>query len=178
MFSLTSSFWAHSLIFAFCYLLVKHQWRLLWEGMSTSLLSGSCQWRAAEILLAVLVQFCSHVQANAGVSTSLQQLHCLGATLKDLEKYVCSQVAPKQLANSTEKGCHPEKSDFREDVAHSFAPMASGSHSFSQKNVSHHWPTNSISLGVTRRLLTPEHLMVGLSLCTTALLCWQEKSQG
>lgn len=180
MLSLTFSFCAHTLIFAFCYLLVKHQWRLLWEGMSTAPKRPhwSCQWRVAEILLAVLVRFCSHVRANAGVWTSLQPLHCLGATLKDLENYMCSQVAPRQLVNSTEKGCHTEKRDFREDMARSFELKAGRSHRSSQKKMSHCWPTSSISLGVTKRLLIPAHPMVGLSLCTTALLCWWKKSQG
>lgn len=44
-------------------------------------------------------------------------MHCLGATLKDLENHMCSQVAPRQFVNSTEKGCHAGKSDFREDMA-------------------------------------------------------------
>lgn len=30
---------------------------------------------------------------------------------------MCSQVAPRQFVNSTEKGCHAEKSDFREAMA-------------------------------------------------------------
>lgn len=179
MLSLTFSFCAHTPIFAFFNLLVKHQWRLLWEEMSTASKRPrwSCQWRVAEILLAVLVQFCSQVQDNAGVWTSLQQLHCLGATLKELENYMCSQVAPRQLVNNTEKGRHTEKSDFREDMACSFALKAGRSHRSSQKHVSHHRPTSSISLGRIKRRLTPAYLMVGLCLCTTALLCWLKKSQ-
>lgn len=68
MLSLTLSFCADTLIFAFFPLLSKHQWQLLWEEMSTAPQRPHwiCQWRAAEILLAVLVQFCAHVQANAG----------------------------------------------------------------------------------------------------------------
>jgi len=66
-----------------------------------------------------LVQHCSHIQAKAGVCTSVQQLHCLGTSLKDLENYMCSQVTPRQLVNSTKKGCHTDKSDLREDMARS-----------------------------------------------------------
>lgn len=44
---------------------------------------------------------------------------------------MCSQVAPRQLVNSTEKGCYAEKSDFREDMAHSFGLKAGRSHSSS-----------------------------------------------
>lgn len=52
-----------------------------------------------------------------GVWFCLQQMQCLGATLKDLETHMCSQVAPRHFVNSTEKGCHGEKNDFREDMA-------------------------------------------------------------
>lgn len=44
-------------------------------------------------------------------------MHGLGVMLKDLETHRCSQVTPRQFVNSTERGCHGEKSDFREDTA-------------------------------------------------------------
>lgn len=75
-----------------------------------------CQWKVVEILLAVLSRFSLHVQASPGVGSCFQQMHCPGATWKDLETHMCSEVAPRQFVNSTEKGCHGEKSDFREDM--------------------------------------------------------------
>lgn len=126
----------------------------------------SCQWRVAGILLAVLVQFCSCVQANAGFWTSPQQLRCLGATLKDLENYMCSQVVSGKLVNSTEKGCHSEKSDFRGDMAHTFAVKAGRKHSETP-------PPRAASPLVGPKHCSPQHTWWWVCpYALSALLCW------
>lgn len=82
------------------------------RGMSTAP-CRSYQWRAAEIILAVLVQVCSHIQAIAGglnqpVAAALSWYNPEGP-----QNYMCWKVAPRQLVNCIEKVSHAEKSAFQ-----------------------------------------------------------------
>lgn len=135
-----------------------------------------CQWKVVEILLAVLSWFSLRVQASPGVGSCFQQMHCPGATWKDLETHMCSEVAPRQFVNSTEKGCHGEK-NISERTWFKAGRRHSSSSSY-QKPVSHRWPQAASPLAGPKRLPAPAHLMVGLSLCTTVLsaLCLEKKN--
>lgn len=118
----------------------------------------------------MLSRFSSRVQASPGVGSYFQQMHCPGATWKDLETHMCSEVAPRQFVNSTEKGCHGEKSDFREDMVQGWqeAQFLQLLPEACEPPLTHkqHLPW----------LLAPARLMVGLSLCTTVLSAlWVEK---
>lgn len=182
MLSLTFSFCAHTLIFAFCYLLVKHQWRLLWEGMSTGPKRPhwSCQCRVAEILLAVLVQFCSHVQGNEPWSEPA----CSSCTALlqpwNTWKTTCvHRWLQGNLSTAQRRAVMLRRVILERTWLIVLCSRLAGATTLSTRatwHMSHHWPTSRISLGVTKRLLTPVHPMVGLSLCTTVLLCWWKRS--
>lgn len=169
MLSLTLSYCADALIFAFFPLLSKHQWRLLWEEMSTAPKRPRwiCQWRAAEILLAVLVQFCAPVQANTRSEPACSSCSVLAQPWRTWKTTCVHRWLHGSLSTAQRRAVMLR----RENMVHSFALKAGRNHRSSQKHVSHHQLTSSISLGTIKWLLTAAELMAGLCLCTTALLC-------